>query len=61
MDFIRNLVLFFSDEKKSENLLKIDDVTTMTLVAPFLEHGVYFFCLLVYFVGNSKNILNVYR
>jgi len=45
MNFIGNLVPFRGE--KIENQLKFDDVTTMSLVAPFLEHAcVLSFCVI---------------
>ena len=39
MNFIEKFFLF-SLVKKIENPLRFDEVTTMSLVAPFLEHDV---------------------
>jgi len=40
MNFIGNFFLF-PVVQKFKNWLRFDKVTTMSLVAPFLEHGVY--------------------
>ena len=47
MDFIVNFLLFLQFpvvKEYFENRLRFDDVTAMSLVAPFLGHGVYHYC-----------------
>ena len=39
MNFI--VLSLSSAGEKNEDRLRFDEVTTMSLVAPFLEHGVY--------------------
>jgi len=36
------LEISFSFQEKTENRLRFDEVTTMSLVAPFLEHAVLY-------------------